>query len=805
MQLVNNHIFIPPLRDIHFKNGAEATIIADNFVVRSTVLGENKWQVVLPPSGVFPGSDYKKVWTLGGGKSLLFGVGNTLIGQPNQPSQIAFSAANVTALSKGRSESEIYFSDANTVKRLSLTNTSSPVTISTITGSNTTLDLHVFTNGDFIAVGENGLYKHYQAATNSFLSYNGPNTTSNLRAITFTDRLTGVIVGDYHANGNYFRTQNQSVSPLGYLESANWQAKPILGVGIDPGNLTQANINTLAAASSTDFILGGSTQAQGITPYVRAIYDAGDRYSNRFYYDRLGRLVVSQNARQEAENKYSYTLYDALGRTIEAGEKTENENQSEKRFKDIFGAQVNGHFNPLTIDDDKLYDWITASGARNEVTKSYYDSVSIAGLTGVIDVDQTTQRHRIVHVTFEKEYDNKDQTFDHATHYSYDIHGNVKTLLQDNKKMAESFPSLASQRFKRMDYAYDLISGNVHRMSVQNGEADQWHHAYFYDADNRIQRVYTSTATPLTPITRLSQNLANELEHNADWQLDAQYYYYDHGPLARVEIGQNALQGLDYYYTLQGWLKGVNSSVLEDEHDPGQDSNPSEINALFAKDVFGFSLSYYENDYKAINNATPLANVQNTSHAAQNSADLYNGNIRYMQTSIINPLDRTKMPMLNAYKYDQLNRLKESRSYENGLSGNTWNPTSYGNEYFNAFTYDAMGNILTQERHIRNGTQIEDMTYRYRYDANNNLLRNRLYHINDNIASNVDSTDIDDQGVFNSDPDFIETANNYVRDKMGRLVKDKQEEIDTVIWTASNKVKEIRRNFDSNKKNVIFD
>src|SRR5690554_4169297 len=116
-----------------------------------------------------------------------------------------------------------------------------------------------------------------------------------------------------------------------------------------------------------------------------------------------------------------------------------------------------------------------------------------------------------------------------------------------------------------------------------------------------------------------------------------------------------------------------------------------------------------------------------------------------------------------------------------------------------------MGNILTQERHIRNGTQIEDMTYRYRYDANNNLLRNRLYYINDNIASNVDSTDIDDQGVFNSDPDFIETANNYVRDKMGRLVKDRQEEIDTVIWTASNKVKEIRRNFDSNKKNIIFD
>jgi hypothetical protein len=36
--------------------------------------------------------------------------------------------------------------------------------------------------------------------------------------------------------------------------------------------------------------------------------------------------------------------------------------------------------------------------------------------------------------------------YDHATHYDYDIHGNVKTLLQDNRKMATEFASLASQR-----------------------------------------------------------------------------------------------------------------------------------------------------------------------------------------------------------------------------------------------------------------------------------------------------------------------------------------------------------------------
>ncbi len=49
-----------------------------------------------------------------------------------------------------------------------------------------------------------------------------------------------------------------------------------------------------------------------------------------------------------------------------------------------------------------------------------------------------------------------------TTHYSYDVHGNVSTLLQDN-------PTLSSikQRFKRIDYDYDLISGKVNDIQFQ--------------------------------------------------------------------------------------------------------------------------------------------------------------------------------------------------------------------------------------------------------------------------------------------------------------------------------------------------
>lgn len=37
------------------------------------------------------------------------------------------------------------------------------------------------------------------------------------------------------------------------------------------------------------------------------------------------------------------------------------------------------------------------------------------------------------------------------------------------------------------------------------------------------------------------------------------------------------------------------------------------------------------------------------------------------------------------------------------------------------------------------------------------------------------------------------------------LIQDEQEEIDTIIWTVSGKVKEVRRPLASSRKNLTFD
>lgn len=81
---------------------------------------------------------------------------------------------------------------------------------------------------------------------------------------------------------------------------------------------------------------------------------------------------------------------------------------------------------------------------------------------------------------------------------------------------------------------------------------------------------------------------------------DASYRYCLHGPLARVEIGEEHVQGIDYIYTLQGWIKGVNSNSLNVSTDPGNDGGTAGSNQNFARDAFGYSLNYFSGDYQAI-------------------------------------------------------------------------------------------------------------------------------------------------------------------------------------------------------------
>lgn len=489
-----------------------------------------------------------------------------------------------------------------------------------------------------------------------------------------------------------------------------------------------------------------------------------------FFYDRLGRLAVSQNAKQAGDTSYySYTHYDALGRITEVGET--------RNLTAITDATSR---NPAL-----LASWHSSAVWFKQVTKTFYDNK--AG--GFVDSQftngpdyavnysgkgQQNLRNRVAYVTFDNDGTG---AYDYATYYNYDLHGNVKELVHDYTQLQ----ALAYGYFKIV-YEYDLISGNVNKVSYQKGKQDQFFHKYFYDADNRIRQVFTS-------------------RDNLIWDNDAKYFYYQHGPLARTEIGELKVQGMDYAYTIHGWLKGVNSGTLDSSRDIGKDGWWSLTNnrRFIPKDEFGFTLGYYDGDYYDIAQKTTAQHfeVGITSGFNNASYSLFNGNIRHMVVAIGkfmegDPSTSSGRPMGYAYKYDHLNRLASMDAYDSiNMATNEWYTTATAmSQYHNRFTYDANGNILSQVRHgaASINEALDSLVYKY-YPGTN-----RLSHVDDIVNAGNYNDDIDDQDSL-----------NYTYDPIGNLISDQAEEIDSIQWTVYGKISRIIRTPGSLKAGLEFE
>ena len=350
--------------------------------------------------------------------------------------------------------------------------------------------------------------------------------------------------------------------------------------------------------------------------------------------------------------------------------------------------------------------------------------------------------------------------------------------------------------------------------------ADEYHHRYTYDADNRIVEVETSRDGVL-------------------WDKDANYAYYRHGPLARTEIGDLKVQGLDYMYTIQGWIKGVNSNTMNYSRDPGRDGDialAGNSHEAVGRDAFGYTLGYFQGDYSDI---ATLAQADRFEAAISGSdllaarQDLWNGNISHMVTCLPKAADYSASHTItpeafgSAYTYDQLNRLRSSRVFTNiSPTLNQWqagggtNPQAFATDY----TYDAMGNILTQKRNgagVAGAPQaLDDLTYVYDWKYQNmnipaekrDLVSNRLYHVWDQVSSGNYTDDIDHQGGIGTGAGQLDTSTlqtflataNYGYDELGNLTRDRQEEIAGIEWTVYGKIKKVTRTTGSSKADLEF-
>ncbi len=240
-----------------------------------------------------------------------------------------------------------------------------------------------------------------------------------------------------------------------------------------------------------------------------------DGGTSTMLYDRLGRLVLSQNAKQQPGNKYSYTTYDILGRITEVGELTNSAAMNALKSK----------------TPDQLTTWLSnAAATKTQVTATVYDE-AYTPLNGLV-LTAHNLRNRVSYTrVFASASDLSQGKHASATFYSYDIHGNADTVVQDFT--IASLPSGSNRFWKKIVYQYDLISGKINQVAYQPGQPDAFYQRYTYNADNLLTNAESST-------------------DSIYWENEAFYRYYAHGPLARTVIGQQQVQGVDYAYTLQG-------------------------------------------------------------------------------------------------------------------------------------------------------------------------------------------------------------------------------------------------------------
>ena len=271
------------------------------------------------------------------------------------------------------------------------------------------------------------------------------------------------------------------------------------------------------------------------------------------------------------------------------------------------------------------------------------------------------------------------------------------------------------------------------------------------------------------------------------WTLEASYFYYAHGPLARIETGQHNIQGTDYFYTLQGWIKGVNSiGLTHTRQDPGRDgytgyTEEEAQNPTFNRDEYAYALNYYEGDYeargenhllgKAFHANEIYSNFKNyedkVGGVTYNRESLYNGNIAAMATSIRDFGELQSTQSMN-YRYDQLHRIAAAHASKwEGI----WTTTE--GSYNTSYAYDGNGNIQNLYRNNLEATTIDELYYHY-----DPVKKNRLDVVKDGGTA---------EGLNNANP------YEYKYDQIGNLTQNLEDGIEDIEWNIYGKVEKVSK------------
>lgn len=422
--------------------------------------------------------------------------------------------------------------------------------------------------------------------------------------------------------------------------------------------LLTSEIDSYASKENIPFITLNEFDTKG---RVKSSFNP-EQGKSEFVYRTDGKPRFSQDARQRATagNPYSYINYDYYDRVVESGE--------------FFPGSGGIVFNPagMANADINAPGGGLGTGTKAGWLKTTYDNPLSTGITGY---DQNPYYLGGV-VSYTENIGGA------KTWFNYDEHGQVLWTVMD-------LPGIGK---KTIDYTYNGAEDVIKTVYQKNTAAETFVHYYEYDLDQRLSAVYTNTTDD--PGTKIVQ---------------AKYYHYLHGPLKRKELGGN-VQGIDYTYTAQGWLKAMNHASRD--LDPSQDGI-SGVNAGFARDAIGLNLEYYSGDYTRSG-----ANIGSVSPSSVIAPDQYSGNIKAMgwhsrKPSSVISLEGAGIENTTMYAFSYDNKYQ--------LNAATWGTPDYNTQGFaassafgeNNMSYDIHGNLQALNRTNAAGTLTDNFTYNY--------------------------------------------------------------------------------------------
>lgn len=466
--------------------------------------------------------------------------------------------------------------------------------------------------------------------------------------------------------------QLETGGALQTLTSFNELHQIDLKLSVDYTTVDQSPDHKMAntyAYNSDGNLLGSNLIDEGIT---------------EFLYRNDGKIKFSQNALQRDDSKYAFTNYDEVGRIKQMGIYTYTSSyQWQNHYNQPVLSSGTSVLNLLELEDG-----LPASG-KTEVVDYIYDTKdpNFHSETG-LSSSQWKQKYTRGKVSY---IENDEVKY----WFSYDYKGRTEWFVQ-------KFKNKSTDNVKTIVYTYDG-SSNITEAVYNQTKTDEFRHRYTHDADNRLSKVEVS------------------IDGGVIYKEKARYSYYLHGGLKREVLGEN-VQGIDYVYTINGWLKSINNPKAMHSgfgnFDPGLDNGTS-----IGKDQFAMTLDYFNGDYKRVATGIENARHGSSSNPVITPNDRFDGSISTQHwnhsTEVVSIGSNQQETML--YQYNDNNFLKLAQyamfkpQYVSG--GATVIATVTSDERYKVWdlNYDLNGNITRLKRNGGNTSSLlmDNLTYSY--------------------------------------------------------------------------------------------